>query len=462
MGITNANKFINTDSIDCDGSLTVNLTLAAAPDISENPTDIVLILDRSGSMEGAPLTSLKAGADIFIDIIDEATDGSGDGTIGGGSHIGIVSFADTATQDTQLITSVQQLKEAVAHLEADGRTNHADAFTKAFDLFDPMSSNAKVMVMFTDGKTTAGPPPSPVAAAARAAGVVIYCIGLIGDDGIDVAVLNDWATDPDGSHVAVTPDEGDLEELFADLAKNISRPGATDIVIDEIVSPDFIITNVSQPTRGSVTMIDSRTLQWKIDELGVSGNEGAALQFVIRHTADTQGTKKVNESVSYEDAEKNVVVFPAPEVSVTCESVICAESCPVPVPVEIGECEDAVTYSIGDAWLDSLGRILQLDVNVKDVCPHRRVALALILTEVDCQGEEHQRGFKAFTVPAHQSSGCRDVEVKCIRFVLPEDLNVSGCCSKGTCRGICSRRKFKVRAIAHYIDSGFSCSDVTF
>ena len=60
------------------------------------------------------------------------------------------------------------------------------------------------------------------AATARAAGIIIYCIGLIGADGIDVSVLNDWATDPDASHVAVTPDDSDLEDLFADLAANTS------------------------------------------------------------------------------------------------------------------------------------------------------------------------------------------------------------------------------------------------
>lgn len=54
MGVTNSNKVINTDRIDCDGSLRVTLTLTAAPDISANPTDIVLVLDRSGSMDGAP------------------------------------------------------------------------------------------------------------------------------------------------------------------------------------------------------------------------------------------------------------------------------------------------------------------------------------------------------------------------------------------------------------------------
>ena len=92
MGITNSNKQIDTAQIDCEGTLKVTLALAAAPDISSNPTDIVLVLDRSGSMAGSPLANMKTGAKTFIDIIDDATDSSQDGTIGSGSHIGIVSF----------------------------------------------------------------------------------------------------------------------------------------------------------------------------------------------------------------------------------------------------------------------------------------------------------------------------------------------------------------------------------
>ena len=305
MGLTNSNKIISTDQIDCSGSLKVTLALAASPDISSNPTDIVLILDRSGSMTGTPLANLKTGAKKFIDIIDEATDGTQDGNIGSGSRIGIVSFAETALQNTQLITSVDELKNAVDSLVADGSTNHADAFTKAAQLFDPASANAKVMVMFTDGKTTAGPDPSPVAAAARASGIIIYCIGLVGDDGIDPNVLNDWATDPDASHVAITPDDAQLEDLFEDLAANISKPGATNIVIDEVVNPDFIITGILTPTKGTASLVDTTTLKWTIDQLGTITNEGATLEFFIKHVADTSGDKFVNASITYSDSENN-------------------------------------------------------------------------------------------------------------------------------------------------------------
>ena len=91
MGITNSNKQISTDQIDCSGTLKITLALSAAPLRTSRPIQrtSMLVLDRSGS------------------------------------RIGIVSFADTAS------------------------------------------------------------------------GIIIYCIGLIGDDGIDVDVLNDWATDPD-------------------------------------------------------------------------------------------------------------------------------------------------------------------------------------------------------------------------------------------------------------------------
>ena len=454
MGVTNSNKVINTDRILCDGALRVTLALTAAPDIVSNPTDIVLVLDRSGSMTGSPLANLKLGANTFIDLIDEATDSTKDGQIGSGSRMGVVSFSSTAVANTQLITSVDALKAAVDGLSAGGSTNHADAFAKATQLFDPASPNAKVMVLFTDGNTTIGAPPAPVAAAARAQGIIIYCIGLIGSDGLDISALNDWATDPDASHVAVTPDAADLEELFAELAANISKPGATDIVIDEVVNPDFVITSISSPTKGSATMLDAHSLRWNITQLGVTASESATLDFFIRHVGQQPGTKLVNESITYSDQEGNVVSFPKPTVSVECDIVVHPEPCPEPVDLTVEGCQDSVLVDLGDVYLGSQGRIIQMDVTIQNVCPGKRVALAAILTEVDQDGMEHQRGMKAFTIPAHSAPVCRDVLVKCIKFVVPEDLNVSGA-------AMCSPRKFKARFLANNIDTDYRCCEST-
>lgn len=455
MGITNSNKELSAARIDCGSSFQVRLSLTAEPDIVSNPTDIVLILDRSGSMAGSALANLKNGAKAFIDIIDEATDGTQDGQIGSGSRIAVVSFAETATADTQLITSVADLKAAVDALTAGGNTNHADAFTKASELLAGPSTNAPVMVMFTDGETTAGPDPSPIAAAARAAGATIYAIGLSGSGGVDASALEDWASKPASAYVAITPDDAELEDLFENLARNISNPGATNVVVTDTVSPCFRITSVSMPTKGTASLLNANTVQWQIDELGVTQSEGAVLEFNVEHIGPCSGTVAVNESISYDDAEGNVVVFPSPTLDVTCDVIVLPEICPEPVELSIDGCEDTLEFDAGELGMESLGRIVQLSVTLQNVCPNRRVALAAILTEVDDQGMEYKRGMKTVLVPAHTQDTCRDVTVRCIKFVLPESLNVSG--STGS---ICNTRNFKARFIANYVDHDFACCDV--
>ena len=51
----------------------------------------------------------------------------------------------------------------------------------AASLFDPSSSSGQIIVMFTDGKTTAGPPPAPVAAAGMCGCAVsgLFCRRMI-------------------------------------------------------------------------------------------------------------------------------------------------------------------------------------------------------------------------------------------------------------------------------------------
>ena len=178
------------------------------------------------------------------------------------------------------------------------------------------------------------------------------------------------------------------------------------------------------------------------------------MEFFIKHIAKTEGEKLVNESISYSDNEGNVVIFPAPKVMVECNGIVIPEPCPLPVDVTIEGCQDFVVFNAGDIYLESLGRILQLDVTIKDVCPGKRVALAVILTEVDEEGIEQPRGMKTMTIPAHEFDGCKDVTVKNISFVLPEDL------VDGDERSICRERKFKARFIANYIDFDYECSDI--
>ena len=66
LGLTNSNKELSKDRIECGGSFNVKLSLTASPDITDNPTDIVLILDRSGSMQGAEPTMRMPSKKLWI------------------------------------------------------------------------------------------------------------------------------------------------------------------------------------------------------------------------------------------------------------------------------------------------------------------------------------------------------------------------------------------------------------
>lgn len=403
-------------------------------------------------MAGSPLANLKNGAKAFIDIIEEASNSSENGQIGSGSHIGIVSFSGVATKDTQLITSAADLKAAIDALSVDRFTNHEDAFIKALELFDPDSTNEKIMIMFTDGETTAGGPPNTEATLAKSRGVVIYCIGLSGNNGIDEQSLFDWASDPDSAHVTITPNDEELEKLFKDLAENITKPGATNIVITDTVTPCFRITALSSPTKGTARMVDANTVEWKIDKLGDKKGEGAVFEFTVEHVGPCSGTVEVNESITYHDKEKNKISFPNPTIEVDCSTVICPEGEPVVADILIDGCDDSVEFDAGKICLEGLGRIVQLDVNLHNVCPNKRVALAVLLYETDAEGCEHKRGMKTMTVPAHTKQNCHDVVVRCIKFVLPEDLDVTSIPTS-----ICNDRHFKEKFIAHYIDNDYKC-----
>ncbi len=92
----------------------------------------------------------------------------------------------------------------------------------------------------------------------------------------------------------------------------------------------------------------------------------------------------------------------------------------MPIAVTVDGCADSLIFDLGNTYLESVGRILQFDLTIKNVCPHKRVALAIILTEDDEDNIPQFRGMETVTIPAHEGPGCKDVLVRCIKFVAPK------------------------------------------
>ncbi len=323
-----ADKTVDPAAIPCDGSTEVTLTLNGQTGLSGDPEDIMLVLDRSGSMDIPPthseLAQLKIAAKTFVDIIDEATDGELDGVISEGSRMGVVSFSSSATLDQSLTTDANAVKAAINALVAIGQTNHAAAIQAAQDeLAGSEPDNTKDMIIFTDGNSVPSSAHGQAeAAAARAAGTEIFAIGL--GDSIDVSQLNGWATDPDSEHVYLAPDADDLQEIFEEIGAVIIQPAGTNIEVLDTVNNHFGISDVVA-SKGTVEIIGN-VINWTIDKLMT---ETVTLTYTATHDNTMPGgVEAVNDDVTYIDDEGNVVVFPDPEVFVDCQApeVTCEET----------------------------------------------------------------------------------------------------------------------------------------
>ena len=117
------------------------------------------------------------------------------------------------------------------------------------------------MVMFTDGQSTAGGSAVPITTLAKENGVVIYCVVLKGLFGTDVPTASLWVSSPATSFLSIAPTTAELEEIFSELAANISNPGATEILMQGLVADDFILTELLPPDKDTAQQLDAHSFR---------------------------------------------------------------------------------------------------------------------------------------------------------------------------------------------------------
>ena len=438
MYIANPMTTVTPGDISCSGTATVTLSFDASSALSAKPVDLALILDRSGSMASPRLEYARAAADQLIDLVMAAG--------GGGSRMGMISFSDDALADSPLTEDAAALHAAVAGLQPGGSTNHTAAFEAAEALLLPRDGVRRVAVLFTDGLTTAGGDPSAVAERMKTNGIEVYCIGL----GDHLTMLSSWASEPAQSHTVTHEDPLQLERMFREIAAEVVLAGALDVVLHETLSPDFKIIRMGVPTDGRVQVTGPRSLVWTMDAVGLTPDPTpVSLSFQVMHTGSTGGLKLLSQSTTYQDRAGNELVFPAATLTVTCSgAAVFPESCPAPARFQVEGCRDAARVQLPETSLQSLGRIVQVDAVIRNVCPGRELAAAVILTEVGPDGAEYNRGMKTVAVPVLTGDQCRDVTLRCISFVVPENSD-----------SLCARRSFRARVLANYADTDFVCCD---
>lgn len=485
MGITLAQKNISPANMLCTDTAQITLTLAGSGSITSNPVDIMLVLDRSGSMNGktssapgAPtkFEALKTSADAFVDIIANASTNTTpppNSTVIANSSIGVVSFDTTATTNLALNQSVSTIQGIINNLQLGNLTNHADAFEHATTALSA-STNPKYIIMITDGISTAGGsgPISDVeaadiaAAAARNAGIIIYCIGL-GQDAVQQN-LETWAADP--ARVLMAPDTSDLEAAFESLAANIINPAPENIVVTDTLEDNFVIVGPIIPvtptgvTESHTISNANKTITWTLSSLGKTAPQTATITFAIQYTGSVSGSFPVNKEITYDDsttADPSKIIFipNITDISLTCDTIVtpdCDYPClttPVPCCGGVVDVDAPGTNSAYEILCD--GTLLNLNIRFRNVCANRKLAIGAIVCET-IAGVLQPAIYRITSVdtPNNTSTSpcsCQDFTVP-LEVLLPPPTTGSSCVA----------REVTVRIIAHYIaDTTTPCRKCT-
>ena len=129
----------------------------------------------------------------------------------------------------------------------------------------------------------------------------------------------------------------------------------------------------------------------------------------------------------------------------TCHSMVIDVNDTVSHSISFDRCENNKSVVLEPQDLSSVGRYLTLRTTVKNVCPNKQVALGIKLYETTGGGRVI-KGHKEYAF-AHNNDCCRDITLKNIHFVLPEEIAETSDTSN-----ICSQRTFDIETTSHYID----------
>jgi hypothetical protein len=297
--IDSMNKYAIPGRVSAGGQADVNLSINALPCVPPFSASVALVIDKSQSMSGTPLTAAKAAAALFIDTLDLSRDEasvvafSGDGTDGNSSN------------DAQTLSSLSQnrntLQDAIASVTVDNRTNIYEGLHQGgATLTNAPAEHARAIVLLTDGLanidstgmydqsagSSAVQDTLDVATDLKSQGIRIYTIGL---GSVDESFLRNVANSPAMYYHAPAP--SDLPEIYARVARSLLSDIGTDgTLVETYDAAHFAVIAGSQvPASGQIDAT-AGTITW--DFATLSSRQGVSYR--VRARDGVSGTYDVS------------------------------------------------------------------------------------------------------------------------------------------------------------------------
>jgi len=225
-------EFKARSSVSLEGVYTFSYPIVLEKKI---PIDVVLVIDRSGSMkdiipgdEYSKIYYAKRAACNFIDNLNGSRD-----------RVGFVSFGTISNVEVELTYDYEYVKMKIENLAPSGWTNIGDAIADATSLFDNDGREDAIwaMILLSDGRAN-----RPIdeeyareyalnkSKVAQEKGIRIYTIGLGAKDDLDEELLKEIQTD--GYYYS--PSAEDLEEIYTAIAEDLIYEVEHDIVVIKV------------------------------------------------------------------------------------------------------------------------------------------------------------------------------------------------------------------------------------
>lgn len=209
---------------------------------AEIGTDVVMIIDESGSMVDADKERIAIeGAKLFVDMEKLSN-----------ANIGLVEFSDNAKATEMFDVALQENRTALKEI-LDNAKYHGGAYTdtgaallESIRLLESSGNHAnKSVILFTDGKTEVNEripgrtlenslqDVETAVQLVKEKGYVIYCIGLNQNGGVDEAQLAEIAGQTGGEYLIAT----DVSEITDFFQRIFAQIGDSDVdALDEYVA----------------------------------------------------------------------------------------------------------------------------------------------------------------------------------------------------------------------------------